>query len=504
MSDTAPSTPSSDVQTQSLSRLLTSLARLDATGSRDDLIETLAQEIHRLSNDDTVSIYRIDNRNARWLVYRHPADTDVVSRHDANSAVRRYAFGDKPAAVCPALVIHDDSGPWGFVHYQTHPAIHPPALLHETAHALVRAASRQLRLIKASTYANYRKRLTGWRDSMTKDLIHLQTPAEIIQRHGDDWLSLFHAKGIAFFYHNELTLQGQLPSQSTLLDIIAQLADLPPDTRTVESRHLVLPPLTSRTGDDMLAGLLALSVSISNLSFGWLLMFREPASVTTPSCTPDSPPQQVLAAEQWSPTEKKAAIELAEYLAVATSTFEMMHLNRRLQASNSRLEHLAHTDPLTQCWNRHRIEQVMDAGLDAASRQGRHLALLMFDIDDFKRVNDTYGHEMGDEVLRELADTARGRLRSGDRLGRWGGEEFIVIANDTELDQAIELAKRLCHDIASRPIEPVGRITVSIGVAAWQPGDTRRQLVERADNGMYLAKRSGKNCVRAMPFTTMP
>lgn len=172
------------------------------------------------------------------------------------------------------------------------------------------------------------------------------------------------------------------------------------------------------------------------------------------------------------------------------------HRYRLLHERNTKLQRLAYTDPLTQVANRHRIERVLEAELARVGRSDNPLALLLFDVDHFKPINDTHGHEMGDRVLYRIAQKAQSQLRDSDHLGRWGGEEFIAVIPDCDLLQAQELAWRLCRILAQDHIEPVGRVTASFGVAISQPGDTSRKLVQRADRAMYRAKRAGRACVR--------
>lgn len=175
---------------------------------------------------------------------------------------------------------------------------------------------------------------------------------------------------------------------------------------------------------------------------------------------------------------------------------ETRHRYRLLHERNTKLRWLAFTDPLTQVANRHRIEQILEAELAVANRNGSPLALLLLDVDHFKPINDTHGHDVGDRVLRRVAQEIQSQLRDSDHLGRWGGEEFIVVVPGCDLIQAQDLACRLCHDLTQCRIEPVGQVSASFGVAVHRPGDTSRKLVQRADHAMYRAKRAGRACVR--------
>ena len=186
-------------------------------------------------------------------------------------------------------------------------------------------------------------------------------------------------------------------------------------------------------------------------------------------------------------------MDLGEDLAVVIAVHQISKLNQRFSETNQRLEQLAHTDTLTQIWNRYRMELAIDAEVAASSRYGWPCSLLLFDIDHFKQINDNIGHDVGDAVLAGIAWEVKTLLRASDHLGRWGGEEFIVLASNTDLAEAEKLAERLCRHIYALELETVGRISVSIGVTEWQTGDMRRDIVERADKAMYEAKETGRN-----------
>lgn len=211
--------------------------------------------------------------------------------------------------------------------------------------------------------------------------------------------------------------------------------------------------------------------------------------------------------EAWQRVERLAAVDLGEDLTLAISAYEIsslnMHLERERQAlaeANQRLEQLAHFDPLTNVWNRYRIEEAINAEMVAAKRYAAAFALLLFDVDNFKQINDTHGHSVGDDVLVALARLVESSLRGCDRLGRWGGEEFIVLATHSDVDAVMGLAERLRSLVAELPIVGLElSITVSIGVAVWQPGDSCKTIISRADDAMYRAKHGGRNRVERAP-----
>ena len=160
---------------------------------------------------------------------------------------------------------------------------------------------------------------------------------------------------------------------------------------------------------------------------------------------------------------------------------------------------LAATDALTELHNRHQFFALAEAEWDAARLLGRPLAAMMLDIDHFKRVNDTYGHAVGDEVLRVVAQRCRAALRDGDILGRYGGEEFALVLPGADADAALLVAERLRTLIAEAPLAvPGGEIpvTISVGVAAaGVTTATLAALLNRADEALYAAKAAGRNRV---------
>ena len=156
------------------------------------------------------------------------------------------------------------------------------------------------------------------------------------------------------------------------------------------------------------------------------------------------------------------------------------------------------TDGLTNLFNRKQLDAALVEEITRAQRHQRALSVLMFDIDHFKRVNDTYGHIAGDVVLRGLAALLQKRVRPTDKLGRYGGEEFCAILPDTPLASAVQLAEELRKYVAAQKYRLDQRelgVTMSVGACSWQAGMQALDLYRRADEMLYQAKRSGRNCV---------
>ncbi|MBA2678700.1 MAG: GGDEF domain-containing protein, partial [Ktedonobacteraceae bacterium] len=181
---------------------------------------------------------------------------------------------------------------------------------------------------------------------------------------------------------------------------------------------------------------------------------------------------------------------------------ETHRLNRHLHGANTQLEALSTTDPLTQLANHRALLDCLEKEIGSARRYGQALSLLFFDGDHFKRVNDTYGHGVGDAVLQELGRRGRDSLRAGDTIGRYGGEEFMVLLPQTETAEAREVAERLrkaivAYPLASELVEGGVPLTISMGVATFPTdGQTAGEVRDKADQAMYWAKRLGRNQIR--------
>jgi diguanylate cyclase (GGDEF)-like protein len=160
------------------------------------------------------------------------------------------------------------------------------------------------------------------------------------------------------------------------------------------------------------------------------------------------------------------------------------------------LHRIAQTDGLTGLLNRRAFEEILARELMRSNRMEKSLTLLLLDIDRFKEVNDTWGHQAGDEVIRRVASALQCCLRPGDALSRYGGEEFVILLRDASADHAEEVAGRLRARIASLGDLPGSvRLTVSIGVAASRSQDPPEELLRRCDEAMYRSKRGGRNLV---------
>ncbi len=178
----------------------------------------------------------------------------------------------------------------------------------------------------------------------------------------------------------------------------------------------------------------------------------------------------------------------------------ILELQAQLLAAREALREQATRDPLTCLWNRYSILDILNREVNRANREGTGVGVIMADLDHFKRVNDTYGHLAGDSVLREAARRMQASVRSYDAVGRYGGEEFLIVLPGSGDSSAMQLAERLRERICGVAITvPEGSLlaTMSLGVTAWQRGayPTPETLLRAADEALYRAKAFGRNRV---------
>jgi diguanylate cyclase (GGDEF)-like protein len=153
------------------------------------------------------------------------------------------------------------------------------------------------------------------------------------------------------------------------------------------------------------------------------------------------------------------------------------------------------TDPLTKLYNRLKVDEILDYEVEQANRYGKKLSVVMGDIDHFKRVNDIFGHQKGDEVLKAFAGILAENTRSSDTVARWGGEEFLIVFTNTASEEAFGIAEKLRVLISEYDFGVNDKMTASFGVAQFKDGETKESLIHRADEALYEAKRLSRNLV---------
>jgi diguanylate cyclase (GGDEF)-like protein len=168
---------------------------------------------------------------------------------------------------------------------------------------------------------------------------------------------------------------------------------------------------------------------------------------------------------------------------------------RKLSRLNRELARLSVTDRLTGIYNRMKLDEALAAEIQRCRRYDQALAIVLLDIDHFKRINDTYGHQAGDRALIDIAHLLSEGSRETDVVGRWGGEEFMIVLPHTDLAGAGRLAEKMRTTIAAHEFSGIGQQTASFGVAAYRIDDQPNDLVARADAALYEAKHAGRNRV---------
>lgn len=183
---------------------------------------------------------------------------------------------------------------------------------------------------------------------------------------------------------------------------------------------------------------------------------------------------------------------------VKERTDELMFINKKLHEQIIEVEQSASHDGLTGLYNRRSFEVLFEKEMHRSKRYSYPLSIVLFDIDDFKKINDTYGHKIGDEVLIGISILVSKLIRDSDILARWGGEELIIIFPESDLESAKEKAETIREAIANETFPSLVRVTCSFGVTTYLKEDTADNLFIRCDDALYKAKEEGKNNVIAL------
>lgn len=171
------------------------------------------------------------------------------------------------------------------------------------------------------------------------------------------------------------------------------------------------------------------------------------------------------------------------------------YLLAHIKVLSEQMTEMAYTDSLTHIYNRLHFNHLLEAEIDKVKRYSGTFSIIFFDLDYFKQINDSHGHVVGDEVLKDVSSIINKANRSSDIFARYGGEEFVILASSTNIEGAYGHALRLQQDIEQHQFS-IGRVTCSFGVTEFIQGmDTQLSLIERADAALYDAKAEGRNCV---------
>lgn len=194
-------------------------------------------------------------------------------------------------------------------------------------------------------------------------------------------------------------------------------------------------------------------------------------------------------------TEADMLIDLVVALVLSTVGLAIMavYISKAYVAEHERIKTLMNEDVLTGAYARRYLHEQLPREMSIAQRSGRPLSIVMFDLDFFKKINDTYGHSFGDEVLHAVAQAVMKQLRPYDILARYGGEEFVVVLPGTTHEKALKAAERLRLAAEACTFENGKKVTISLGVAQYHTDETFEQFIERADTYLYKAKEAGRN-----------
>lgn len=418
------------------------------------------------------------------------------------------------AASCSIGVFRDDRL-WGLVacHHTDDIVLSPKH--RDALRLLTEFAEQRLVLLEAAAVQNYQRRTHALRDALIKDSLNLDTPQQLIKTHGHHWLKLLHACGCAYSRDPDVTLVGHALSASALDEVITWLNQHVNRKSFWSTRQINADMGIPLDGDDSsIAGLMAVPLSLDGQTNSWLLFFRyEQIEIKKWAGKPEkeiyhSPQGQMLGPRssfalwqqevsrrslEWHEAHLYAARDIARDLLIVADSIHRNLLNERLGDLNTQLKHLAERDDLTGLWNRRMAEQNLVQAQQTAQRYDRPYTVMLLDLDNFKAINDKHGHNTGDEILISVCEAVTQQIRQSDVFSRWGGEEFLLIAPETDIDDAKMLAERIRAAVEAVEHPTVDKTTISIGVAEYAGEATWDALVERADRAMYSAKQSGRN-----------
>lgn len=235
------------------------------------------------------------------------------------------------------------------------------------------------------------------------------------------------------------------------------------------------------------AAILSVFLTVTALSLAWEFWLEDLLlpSIVSSHTTENS-------ASRWEFVATTAFFSFIALLGPAVIGTRIIRRDRVLRKAMIRM---SQEDHLTGLFNRRRIAELIENEVLRATRYGTMFGVILMDIDHFKAVNDRFGHQTGDEVLIAIADVIRSNVRATDLVGRWGGEEFLIILPETDLGGSLSLAEKVRTRLESADLGKISHKTASFGVTAFVEGDDLEAIIGRADGGLYAAKRGGRNRV---------
>lgn len=410
-------------------------------------------------------------------------------------------------AASASIALFEDDKLWGILacHHSEPRVIQPHQRM--LLLRLIEFAAERLWLIHSRQVEHYMRRLHDARAALAESSTVTSSPHDLVQEHAEYWLELLRSDGLSYLRGERLTSMGEVPSHREITAIVKWLEQnnghqLFWHTNEIQE-HMpdVLKP------DSPFAGILAIPLKMEADTFSYLILFRkekrltrkwagtpEKMQVETKSGTMLGPRKSFGLWEEevrgkslpWRSAQLYAARDIARDLLIVADAMQLSILNERL-------EKLASFDDLTGVLNRRRLEEQLSASLNTAIRYQRSFGVLLLDLDLFKNINDSYGHHVGDEVLIKVCEVINSNLRETDVFGRWGGEEFMIIAPETSYPDTVNLAERVCAAVANADWQELPAVTVSIGIAHYEDDNKWDAIFERADKALYRAKANGRN-----------
>lgn len=412
--------------------------------------------------------------------------------------------------------IFDEDKLWGIVacHHSR-----PLAIDRRIRRLLVRTvefAAERLWLIHSRNVERYMITVQAAREQLSATADKKHSSHEIVSEHAESWCRLFRCEGIVYLHHGDMTTYGETPDKSTITTVINWLKKNHKSSLFWHS-HILKEDLAGILPDNSrFSGLLAVPLKSDIDSSSYLLLFRlgqkeirtwagkpEKIAVETSTGTMLGPRKSFEIwrdeisgkSQPWRTAQLYAARDIARDLLIVADSMQLNLLNDQLADANENLEKLASFDDLTGIFNRRRMEDRLESEVKEAQRYKKQFGILLFDLDKFKSVNDTYGHNIGDQILQNTCAAVSETLRDTDKFGRWGGEEFLIIAPQTGMPELMQLGERVRAAVEKMQHKDLPAVTISIGVAEFQ-NDTRwDHMIDRADKAMYRAKENGRNQV---------
>ncbi|WP_287568189.1 GGDEF domain-containing protein [Thermodesulfobacterium sp.] len=257
----------------------------------------------------------------------------------------------------------------------------------------------------------------------------------------------------------------------------------------VDKAELLMPVL-------VIIGMSVMMIGSIAFSLGWFVSYWLTKHITSPINLLKenllSISQGIEIPEEFRNYPKNEIGVIAKEIEKLAST-ELFKRKVELEKLTERLKVFAERDFLTQLFNRFKFIEELKKEINHYNRYKTLFSLILFDLDNFKVINDTYGHDRGDYVLKEVSRLIKENIRQTDLPARWGGEEFVILSPSTTKEEALVIAERIRQSIATYPFEEVGKVTISGGVVEYQQGMELSALLKKVDERLYQAKRSGKN-----------